>query len=1002
MTFESQFTRRARLSAVALLLFGLGGVVGTTQEARAENEEYIVNDDIVGEEHRQRPRAVRLDDGGALVIWEDNGRGHIDLLARQFDATLSAVGDPYRVNTEEGLFRHTEAELATPSAGETIAVWTDDRSGSSSIYGRRLSSLDGSPLGGDFPIGVEEQGEQARAPRAARSSDGKSLVTWIDRLNQRDRVHLQLVAADGTRIGTNFFAVETTTDLQGTASVGSLPDGGWIVVWSERDDTSDWNIFYRLLDENGGYLGDPLRANTDIFENQVQIEPDVMVRADDILILWNDRRSGVRDAWGRWFDIDGDPIDADFLLREESDPASDDFPQAVLADDNSYAIYWFGGLEDRQRTMVRYFGADREPLTLSMPMDDPSAGILFRGGDLFSSAQGEWMLFWGDNRTGTYNNYGKTFDVASESSGDLKTLWTLSLSSTQVYGDMDLFPDGRAIVAWSDMQFGSQAIFARLLDVNGVPTGDSFQVSNVPANAAFTTIDSVEPLRDYSPHVSASADGFVVTWSINEDGGRLNLFGQFYDANANPIGSNFRIDEDARNSPQLNPRPVMLPSGGFAIAYQLAISDPGGDIYLRYYGSDGLPLGPRILCIDPGATAADQQLPAVAASVFGEVRVAWIDKRAGGWDIWAQRFSPSGKKIGNNEPQHGADDPSSAQLGPSVAMGSDRSITVWETRPFTDGLVRARLEILPTALGGEGGVSFFWLNEGSAVKGLKSPRATMAPDGRFLITWWDNSDGQTQIYAQRYSANGDPIGDAYPVHGSGFEGSRLAVGAVATSDMIQFAWSDTRRSRGWDIRTRRVDWEFSGAPNPVLLAGWEAFSAADGLGLRWQTASEIGFAGFYVYRQVAGEVAESRPRSDAVQLEQWVAANRNGSYEILDTTAPAGAYLEYYLKAVDRDGGTEYFGPLRAEFNPPALAFSAGPNPFRLSVDFRIPTQGPYEVKIIDVTGRQVRSLRGISTSRATQVTWNGKDETGQALPTGVYFARLDSRTEPLKILRIE
>jgi hypothetical protein len=60
----------------------------------------------------------------------------------------------------------------------------------------------------------------------------------------------------------------------------------------------------------------------------------------------------------------------------------------------------------------------------------------------------------------------------------------------------------------------------------------------------------------------------------------------------------------------------------------------------------------------------------------------------------------------------------------------------------------------------------------------------------------------------------------------------------------------------------------------------------------------------------------------------------------------------------------------------------AWPNPFRSSVALQIAPAAPGPVRIVDASGRLVRSL-----SRAASLVWDGCDEAGRAVRPGVYFA---------------
>jgi hypothetical protein len=74
------------------------------------------------------------------------------------------------------------------------------------------------------------------------------------------------------------------------------------------------------------------------------------------------------------------------------------------------------------------------------------------------------------------------------------------------------------------------------------------------------------------------------------------------------------------------------------------------------------------------------------------------------------------------------------------------------------------------------------------------------------------------------------------------------------------------------------------------------------------------------------------------------------------------------------------------------LSLSTFPNPFNPTVTIRysVPSTGTVSLCIYDITGRFVRELAGSSlTAGVHTVVWNGSDETGRAVGSGVYIVRL-------------
>jgi len=67
-------------------------------------------------------------------------------------------------------------------------------------------------------------------------------------------------------------------------------------------------------------------------------------------------------------------------------------------------------------------------------------------------------------------------------------------------------------------------------------------------------------------------------------------------------------------------------------------------------------------------------------------------------------------------------------------------------------------------------------------------------------------------------------------------------------------------------------------------------------------------------------------------------------------------------------------------------------SPDKAGVLFRLARAGNVTLSIYDVAGRQVRTLEsGFFKGGVQNLTWNGKDDSGQAVPTGIYLVRLTS-----------
>ena len=91
---------------------------------------------------------------------------------------------------------------------------------------------------------------------------------------------------------------------------------------------------------------------------------------------------------------------------------------------------------------------------------------------------------------------------------------------------------------------------------------------------------------------------------------------------------------------------------------------------------------------------------------------------------------------------------------------------------------------------------------------------------------------------------------------------------------------------------------------------------------------------------------------------------------------------------------------------PAALALAAWPNPFQptVTLSFTLAAPAAVELSIHDVAGRRLRRLEaGTFGGGEQRLAWDGRDDAGRSLPSGVYLARLKAgdAAQSLRLLRL-
>ncbi len=178
-------------------------------------------------------------------------------------------------------------------------------------------------------------------------------------------------------------------------------------------------------------------------------------------------------------------------------------------------------------------------------------------------------------------------------------------------------------------------------------------------------------------------------------------------------------------------------------------------------------------------------------------------------------------------------------------------------------------------------------------------------------------------------------------------------------------------------------------PVPTRLKSFDVTMEDGSAVLRWETSFESGMQGYDVVRS-----QEKDGRYDVVTKEMVTASGstNGGVYEYRDATLSANRTYWYKLREVADNGlGAEY-GPYSVTYRVSNQLDQNHPNPFNPTtvIKYGIASDNQVNLTIYDVAGRKVRTLVN-ERQRADvyRVTWDGMNDTGAKVASGVYFYKL-------------
>lgn len=357
-----------------------------------------------------------------------------------------------------------------------------------------------------------------------------------------------------------------------------------------------------------------------------------------------------------------------------------------------------------------------------------------------------------------------------------------------------------------------------------------------------------------SPRVATGNLGnFLIVWADKRNG-QNDIYGQFYDTAGRALGYNIKINDDDVDIPQFEPSAAGNNSGQFVTAwkdYRNGAYPFRPDIYFSRADSSQSYTDLNITIEPPDST---KESPDIALFPNGYSIAVWSDYRNHNWDIYGQKLNANGGLIGKN----------------------------------------------------------FKVNSDAGAFQQHSPRVAAFFDGGFVVVWYDNRNGNDDIFGQIYNSLGNPVGANRKLSDDAGSG-RQAFPAVAIdgNKRISVAWADWRNGvypQNPDIYFRRFDSTGSpliqsvkinsdGGNNPQrevsICSDWLGNIAlvwSDSSGGQWDAMSQIidhsgVFIGgnFRIHQNQVGRQLQPDVDADGYKLFFVWTDSRSGNFDIYAT-----------------------------------------------------------------------------------------------------------------------
>jgi hypothetical protein len=762
--------------------------------------------------------------------------------------------------------------------------------------------------------------------------------------------------------------VSATLDTQSTPVLVSDGSGGAVIAWVDGRN-GNFDIYAQRVDASGVALWTVDGVALCTAPNDQYNAAIVSDGFGGAIVTWQDQRTG------SYFDIYAQRIDASGVTLWAADgvplcTAGLDQGTPIIASDGSGGaiIAWVDDRSGNYDIYARRVDATGVPqwtadgVALCTVTNDQATPRLVPDGS------GGAIVTWRDGRNDQLLDiYAQRIDASGIPQWTADGVALCVALGDQRYPAIVSDGSGGAIVAWEDDRNGSFDIYAQRVTATGVPqwTADGVGLCSASGNQQNPDL------------VSDGSGGAIVAWADYRDApGGPDVYVQRVNALSAPQWTSDGVAlSDQYGVYEVSLSIVSDGSGGAIVAWRDNRDDPDYDIYARRVAAAGVPrwTGYGVpVCTAPGTNGA----PMIAPDGSGGIIATWYDGRSSTtYDVYAQRIEGRYGYWGRPEPVVTSVDDVPGDQGGKVkvnwtASGRDvldmRTIThysVWRaTDPVAAGIALAGN---PSLLVGPGEVGAEFSGPGYRVEHTS--------DGDY---YWEFVGSQSAQYFDGYRFSADTGAD------STSQGTMAHYFQVLSHAADDFVFWPSNAMSGHSVDN------LAPASPPWLTAE----RVGPDVHLTWSPITAFDLRDYAVYRATKSAV-------DPVPI--------NFLSHVADTLLiDAGAPLEtlyYVVTAVDihenesaPSNEASVSTGTGVEGDAPAIrrltVLPNHPNPFRRTTAFQIGLSGPSTISIdvYDVIGRRVRSLELPESSAGwQQVPFDGADDSGRPLVSGVYYYRV-------------
>jgi hypothetical protein len=604
----------------------------------------------------------------------------------------------------------------------------------------------------DFRVNDDTTGGNNLAPDVEITESGETIIVWDDGRNGLSNIYGQVYDASGISVDTNFLVSPSLTSGS-NPTISSYGDS-LIVIWQEG--SGQW-----LLSDGSG------QGTSFSLLSGETYEPDVAVSDSGFFVVWHHSTStGGQEIFLKMFDFNGDSIGPRMVVNDDGTSANQFSPRIGMDENGSFVVVWTDYRDGNYDIYGQRFDASGDTTGLggNFLINDDGGSNSQNVPSCAMDSAGNFVVVWEDQRDGNYDIYGQRFDASGDTTG-LGGNFLINDdggSRNQRNPSCAMDKSGNFVVVWQDYRNVPSDIYGQRFDNNGISLGGNLRIDQ-----------STGSEYEYDPRVSMNVSNFVVTWWNY----RGSIYKRRFLNDGTPVSGQAKVNEFDATANQYNPAIDMNSVGNVVVTWQ-DHRNPDG-IYFQRLNALGDTLGGN-LRIDYGYN------PDVAVAEDSSFVITYDYLN----HIYYQRFNSSGGPIGS--PAVISDTTDNSRYHSVIDLDSDKNaVVVWfDNRSGNSDIYAQMVE----STGDTVGVNFR-VNNDAGTTNQYYPAIAVAPSGRSLIVWEDRRNVDSDIYAQLYGSDGNPINSNFRIDSGGTDGQYEPDAGYLPDGNFIVVWKDFRIPR---------------------------------------------------------------------------------------------------------------------------------------------------------------------------------------------------------------